>query len=192
MDGHELVQELRSRHISSTSHTSRALVATIDALVERLQATQNARDLMTYLGACVSSLESISDVDDAPVIGALCTLLATLLPHSSQQQTRSIFRKTEPVVTKVVQLLSSSGDVAGLKWAAQALALLLRYPDPEVTWLTVKTPLLELLNMCKHSNAKVRKMSQEGLSNVLIAYQGRSCHVPASEAIQEGTRANQP
>ena len=78
MDGRGLVQELRSRHTASTAPTSRALVATIDALTETLEAAGTDSDLLSYVGACVSSLDSVSSIDDAPVIGAVCTLLATL------------------------------------------------------------------------------------------------------------------
>lgn len=186
MDGRELVQELKSRHIASTAPTSRALVATIDALSETLEAAGNVNDLLAYVGACVSSLDSVSSADDAPVISAVCTLLATLLPHVSQQQTRSIFLKTSPVICKITSLLHEAADVAGVKWAAHVLAQLLCCPDTEATWAPVKAPLLMLVRIAMHSNAKARKVAQEGLSNVFTAYQGAS-HRQASEEIEQGT-----
>lgn len=188
MDGRGLVQELRSRHTASTAPTSRALVATIDALTETLEAAGTDSDLLSYVGACVSSLDSVSSIDDAPVIGAVCTLLATLLPHVAQQQTRSIFLRTTPVVCKITSLLYEAADVAGVKWAAQVLAQLLCCPDTEATWAPVKAPLLLLVRIAMHSNAKARKMAQEGLSRVLGAYEGGPSHRPASEEIEQGTK----
>lgn len=192
MDGRQIVQELKSRHIASTAPTSRALVATIDALTETLEAAGNVNDLLSYVGACVSSLDSVSSADDAPVISAVCTLLATLLPAVSQQQTRSIFLKTSPVVCKITSLLYEAADVAGVKWAAQVLAQLLCCPDTDATWAPVKAPLLMLVRIAMHSNAKARKVAQEGLSNVLCAYSSGPSHRPASEEIEQGAIDDHP
>jgi hypothetical protein len=186
MDGSSAVNQLRRRHESSKQPSSRALVATIDALTEALNSKNMGHDVASYLGACVSALDSVSSADDAPTVAAVCTLLAALLPHVPKQYTRSKFRMMAPIVCKVTTLLYEAEDMAGVRSVAQVLAHILSAPDMESTWAPVQTPFLVLVRIAMENNPKARKAGQDGLAEVLASYRGTSAHQPASDEIEQG------
>lgn len=192
MEAAELVTQLRRRHEKSTQASSATLVATIDAINETLESNNMSKTFVSYLGACMSALTRVSSSEDSVTLTALCALLATVIPHVPEQYTRSKFIMMVSTLCTAIELLGDADAGAGVKWAVQALAHVLKAPDLEGTWATAKAGFVFMVKMTMDDHPKARRAAQEGLALVMEAYPGTAAHQPASLEIADRAPSHTP
>jgi hypothetical protein len=169
MEASSLVSGLRSRHDRSQQPSSKALVATIDAVNEILDVNRMDKTIVAYFGACISALERASLLENADTVTALCTLLAAVMAGMPGAYIRSKFSTVSGIICGTLNGMQSRGEVLGQRAVLQCLVHALRNLDMSSTWAPVKAPFMALVKSTMDSNPKVRKVALDGLTEVMAS-----------------------
>lgn len=110
------------------------------------------------------------------------------MQHMPSGYIRSKFDMVSSVIVNVVQQTRDKTEKSALKAALACHVRTLCCLDPAGSWAAVKQPLLLLLDLTMDDNPKVRKVAQEGVTEVMATVRSTPAQLHASKEVLQGMR----
>lgn len=176
-----VVNDIFARHRKSTQPESQQLCLILSAVLDVIRAEGLQPTPTALFAALMSSIERPETAASPEVCVAMCTLVATILPHvpTSVQHARAV--QAGQVFIKIIEERSDEGL---LTRAALPCLIQLTAAMNTQDWPALSRGFNLVVAACLASQPKLRKKAQTGVGDILASLQTMPAALaPASEAV---------